>query len=362
LKEKFSILVAMMLGILVLNISCNSSRAIEQHRVDDPTGKKPSPNSPEMLTTVAPLTRTRWLAADWHSVWITESAGESWRRVLGPSKQTGLGQFTGGLSFVDNDLGYAVLDNTVWRTSDAGSTWITVSDDHLQTSNIFFQDARIGWGAGSGWTAEEEDATKPLMIGRLWCTRDGGKHWEEQPLPKVYMDTRSDRWFLNDISFSDPMNGWAVGLGEFLHTSDGGQTWKELKVHDRLERIAFANSSLGWAIWKESGEFRLTTDSGKTWRLNDKIVQNVNGQIVFVTDKVGFAIQNSVRFIRTIDGGETWETVLLENGPLSQLETASDLSVYLGRAKDGTLIAIWLLEKTGKVITVSSSDDGKTWQ
>jgi photosystem II stability/assembly factor-like uncharacterized protein len=293
-------------------------------------------------------------------VWKTRDAGKNWKKTLSADDESPPGDSSGGLTFIDSQMGFAIFDHT-FRTVDGGDTWQRVGDQRIGAHNIFFSDPANGWAAGSKSTNFTGDANQPLFTGSLWRTRDGGRHWEEQRLPQVHMDTSSDRWMLRDVFFSDSLNGWAVGSGVFLHSSDGGETWKELRIHDDLVGIAFANRDLGWAVWRESGEFRLTTDGGKTWNHNDKIVQNVNGQVVFVSDRIGFAIENAFRLIGTSDGGENWSPVTVENDPVTELQSASDFSVYLEHAKDGTLVAIWLRTWPKEVISVVSTDNGKTW-
>jgi photosystem II stability/assembly factor-like uncharacterized protein len=346
---------------------CNSGNATQATNSRDVTRDRITETEvtrerPEQFSHVQLLSRTHWVVMDFKSVWKTEDAGKSWKRTLGPAEKEEIsGDFTGGLSFVNEQTGFVVLNHKLFGTVDGGNSWTRVNDANLGASNIFFRDAMTGWAAGFDWTENPVQSQKVLYVGKLWRTRDGGRHWETLLLPTVYMDTNSDRWALRDVCFSDDLNGWAVGSGVFLHSSDGGKTWKELKIHDDLVGIAFANRDLGWAVWRESGEFRLTTDGGKTWKPNDKIVQNVNGRVVFVNERIGFAIENSVRLIGTTDGGENWESVNIENDPVAELETASDFSVYLERAKDGTLVAIWLMGRPKGVISVVSTDTGKTW-
>ncbi len=55
---------------------------------------------------------------------------------------------------------------------------------------------------------------------------------------------------LNDVYFSSPTRGWAVGdNGVIVGTRDGGNTWldENSRTTHRLEKIVF-NGSRGWAI------------------------------------------------------------------------------------------------------------------
>ena len=322
--------------------------------------KGASQERPEQLSNVQLISRTRWVVTDLKSVWKTEDAGRSWKRTLGPVEEEKSGDFSGGLSFVNEQTGFVVLDHKVFGTVDGGNSWRVLSNANLGSSNIFFVDAMSGWAAGSEWIEDPLLSRKLLYVGKLWHTQDGGKTWHDQPLPKTYMDTHADRWDLKDVYFSDARNGWAVGDGVFLHTEDAGTTWKELNIRGDFSRVTFANQDLGWAIHREFGMFELTHDGGKSWKHIEMVVQTTEVRVLFVTPRDGFAIEGTVRFLASKDGGKTWESVTPDE-LLSPLENATDLGAYLGRAKDGTLVAFWLMGKSHDVLSIASRD-GKSWE
>ncbi|MBK7814829.1 MAG: hypothetical protein IPJ52_11220 [Rhodocyclaceae bacterium] len=75
---------------------------------------------------------------------------------------------------------------------------------------------------------------------------------------------------LNDVSFVDERNGWAVGhWGVILHTTDGGETWvlsvRRLPkiVHYSQSILSTANMALPWVC----GLLMLRTeDGGASWK------------------------------------------------------------------------------------------------
>src|ERR1035437_8466761 len=75
--------------------------------------------------------------------------------------------------------------------------------------SIFFINADTGFVAG-------EDTGK----GVIQRTLDGGNTWT-----RVYISTTNLEW-VEDILFTDPANGVAVGVnGTVLTTADGGSNW-----------------------------------------------------------------------------------------------------------------------------------------
>ena len=75
---------------------------------------------------------------------------------------------------------------------------------------------------------------------------------------------------LNDVSFVDERNGWAVGhWGVILHTTDGGETWvlqRAATAEDRpLFAVHFIDGQHGIAVGLWSLMLR-TEDGGASWK------------------------------------------------------------------------------------------------
>ena len=121
------------------------------------------------------------------------------------------------VSFI-NDTGWVVartnnfsqnqLGHLVWRTTNFGSTWDTISrvypDEPFNYENfcVSFSSNRIGWCGGT--------------FGKIFKTTNGGFNWIQQQVPSI--NFRRSMWFFNDSI------GWAVGGGgQIVHTTSGGQ-------------------------------------------------------------------------------------------------------------------------------------------
>ena len=146
----------------------------------------------------------------------TTDGGVSWSWIEIPLFRGHLPDFF-KVSFI-NDTGWVVartnnfsqyqLGHLVWRTTNFGSTWDTISrvypDEPFNYENycVSFSSNRIGWCGGT--------------FGKIFKTTNGGFNWIQQQVPSI--NFRRSMWFFNDSV------GWAVGGGgQIVHTTSGGQ-------------------------------------------------------------------------------------------------------------------------------------------
>jgi photosystem II stability/assembly factor-like uncharacterized protein len=123
---------------------------------------------------------------------------------------------------------------------------------------------------------------------------------------------------LRGITFSDPLNGWAVGAGgTIVHTGSGGANWyrQESGVGQQLNAVATAATAGAPAVWTvgnrpggagTAGVIRFSADGGLTWGgQTNPVNQNLNG--IFMKDQLGgWAVGNNGTIIVTGNGGGTW--------------------------------------------------------
>jgi len=71
---------------------------------------------------------------------------------------------------------------------------------------------------------------------------------------------------VQDVSFVSADQGWALGSGELVTTTDGGASWTRLPSPPAgAGHIRFASPEVGYA-WSTSGSLWITTDGAATWR------------------------------------------------------------------------------------------------
>lgn len=200
------------------------------------------------------------------------------------------------------------------------------------------------------------------QLGKIFHTTDGGKSWEEQ---HSGIDT-----LLTAVEFVDRTHGWAVGeRGVILHSTDGGASWhaQPTGIPYPLFAVKFIDRNTGWVVghW---GTIFFTADGGKQWverslslplaergliepaalydvidpttgEVMAKAGQLLNTELIAEIQQRGISdvriredvVLNTVFFfdqahgwiggerglmLRTEDGGQTWERIMLPRPPV----------------------------------------------
>ena len=120
---------------------------------------------------------------------------------------------------------------------------------------------------------------------------------------------------ISKLHMLNSSNGWAVGNGYLLRTTDGGATWYNMLPVNPTGAY-FPTSTKGWVIGDYSetnvGSLYRTTSGGQNWTRYD--VPFNNGYIQFLDDNTGYVLEitgaamnkQSVILFKTTDGGATW--------------------------------------------------------
>jgi len=139
----------------------------------------------------------------------TEDGGDSWQRIIVPSKKELI-----HLDFNGSSHGWIVGDEgVIFATTDGGETWRAQSSGtKMPLYNVDFRDDDEGYAVGKA--------------GTILRTENGGATWE-----KVMTNFRET--FLR-VDFADDKNGWIVGYGgAILRSSDKGRTWVRQESNTR---------------------------------------------------------------------------------------------------------------------------------
>jgi len=155
-----------------------------------------------------------------------------------------------------------------WGLSAAGLALATPAGPTCQAVDGFFSHV---WGGRVqsafvhdafpwvAWTVEDG--------GRVRATQDGGTHWTFQVTPPCIQGQLRGVYFLA----ANPRTGWAVGDGgAVVHTTNAGLTWDCLPAQidpdglpAELWAVSFRDLQVGWIAGRHL--LRRTTDGGQTW-------------------------------------------------------------------------------------------------
>ncbi|CAN5634695.1 hypothetical protein BH24ACI2_BH24ACI2_02720 [soil metagenome] len=155
----------------------------------------------------------------------TDDGGETWSRILVPSKRELF-----HLDFVNSSRGWIVGDKgIILVTYDGGVNWqVQQAGTDKALYNVDFRDDKNGFAVGGK--------------GIILRTENGGETWE-------IVKTEFPNTFLR-VDFADDKNGWIVGYGgTILRSADKGKTWirQELATKENLYGL-FMTKKYGWAV------------------------------------------------------------------------------------------------------------------
>jgi photosystem II stability/assembly factor-like uncharacterized protein len=178
----------------------------------------------------------------------------------------------------------------VQSTTDGGSNWYYEgTNDMGDYFDIISQGSKKWITGGSGG------------FPRIFRSKDYAHHWE---IKSSVLTENS----IKEISFSDSLNGWAVGYnGVLLYTSDGGVKWSP----KNLFSINFASVSTPTAedvyLAGDNGEFIKSTDGGTNWQVKNTGTWRYESKIIFFSKTLGYCFAPyEGRIYKTKDAGENW--------------------------------------------------------
>jgi hypothetical protein len=255
-----------------------------------------------------------WVLRENQLLW-TADGGKSWRDI---SPGTNDQNYIIGVHFENQDQGWlasrktaddGTLSMSIYRTQNAGETWDeTLLDEfnpsdtwEIETGAFEFLDGDVGW------LALKLHSGNNFSFGRLLATEDGGRTWQERKLPLG-----------EPVIFLDAQNGWTAGgpLEQVFHTEDGGQSWTLSKdqsaediealpsnnLHSQVVEMPLGavsldslNNQIAWAIIQEG------TCSGYKPRAGEQMPP----------DEEPLECMTSSRFVKTVDGGLSWDVISL---------------------------------------------------
>ncbi|GAB1444039.1 hypothetical protein MASR2M39_28840 [Ignavibacteriales bacterium] len=216
---------------------------------------------------------------------------------------------------------------------------------------------------------DKTTAFAAATLGTVLKTTDAGLTWQT-------LKTGEDIWY-NSISVVGNDHIWVTGPNEFLVSShDGGKTWKSEKIGKiaYFYKVQFFDAKngivAGAAILSENQteaiyQMYMTSDGGKTWKLQNSSLGFFPMEMYFTSEKEGYAIVKTDektgkdRFVKTVDGGKTWKDV-------KEFAGATLSTMSFPDAKNGFVVTEVAKVTAGtpaaKLVVFNTVDGGKTWK
>ena len=169
---------------------------------------------------------------------------------------------------------------------------------------------------------------------------------------------------LNDVSFADSLNGWAVGsFGTAILSSDGGITWSQVSVGTdyELRRIHCFDSNNVLAVsFSDTAQTSIicmtSANGGSTWSSTTWSGDYYIDDVCFITPLEGWAVGAQATppwplvVLHTVDGGNSWATQ-----QAGDIGTLSRLGIHFVSADTG-----WIREESDGV-QLKTVDGGVHW-
>jgi len=195
----------------------------------------------------------------------------------------------------------------ILRTNDAGTTWDsisfnTASDTFLLTELYFFD-------AGTGFAGGTKNGNQVLLK-----TTDNGNSWTEITPNSSSID------FIRSVHFIDAQNGFATD-GIFLYkTFNGGTAWTSIATPFNMRDLFFEDMNSGLACgYNGIAVVMQTSDGGQNWNTllsaaDSNLFVSSFAKLDVVNSNVVFtAMENTAKLYRTLDGGNSWQTIVVDS-------------------------------------------------
>jgi photosystem II stability/assembly factor-like uncharacterized protein len=252
-------------------------------------------------------------SADQGHYWKIQNLSCSFNRVFFLDKNTGfaIGGQLSSLALHENGWGY------VFKTNDGCKTWEFSYEPGIMPTSLFFVNRDVGFiiipNAGRGWRTG---------LSSVYKTNDGGNNWSLCTFDSLQYDFWADYvWFLNE------QKGWIIGSNSggaaISETSNGGETWQTVWQNPdtsaqggALNSICFVNDDFGWAVGYNGCIVKYTKENG--WENRPAVTDLPLNRVFFTNEYNGWVAGGYMNdedfrtiFVKTEDGGETWEKITL---------------------------------------------------
>ncbi|MFI5094319.1 MAG: WD40/YVTN/BNR-like repeat-containing protein [Candidatus Acidiferrales bacterium] len=312
-------------------------------------------------------------------------------RMIGPTRG-GRTRASSGVPSQPNVFYVGAVNGGVWKTDDAGRTWMPIFDEQPTQSTGAIAVALSD--PNTVYVSSGEGLARPdLAVGDgIYKSTDAGKTWthlaalrDSQGIPALAVDSHdANRVFAAVLGHPYGAN---EERGIYLST-DGGQTWEkvlskgenvggsDVEIDPENPQIVYASMwELRLGPWEDANEYQGTggglfksTDGGKTWHpltsgLPKGVIQvnltiapsqpsRLYASVASARGETGMG--SEVGIYRSDDGGENWQHITTDPRPAGRIG-GGDLPMPKVDPKNPDIVYCT------STVTMKSTDGGKTW-
>ncbi len=223
------------------------------------------------------------------------------------------------LSFVNDNVGYAFMHElfgfnvALKKTSDDGNTWTEIN---LPVLGPQFLDMHF-YADGKG-VAVFRDFSDTITPTQIYQTLNDGATWEDvSPDSTVIGIGHAQGQFIDgNIGF--------LAVGQTLYTTiDGGTSWNSFPLSSYIVSMEFIDANHGTiglfdGTFSYLGSVYSTDNGGASWNGFDLTeIQSVIGEVMQISTDIAYAAPVKWgsgmhhKFFKTIDNGNTWDTIFI---------------------------------------------------
>ena len=312
----------------------------------------------------------------------TTDGGATWTQIDGPERIELISHVPGSGGVYIGQVG-SRLSPGYYLSKDGGDTWIR-SEELAFFVPIVFTSPTQGYSSGNaleflinftGYPHYPKLTFKKYVGEPLTFDPD----YADQLLfiPQA-VDALPENYRIFSIDVVDENTIWAVAFDAsvgnmvpvdhqslVLKTTDGGDNWESYAIEGAPGRVSFDihafDANTAWVTTQDNGNGQgrglfKTEDGGQTWT---EKYNHISGGVWlhFFDDQEGVAI-NRNSMSRTIDGGETWDTIAAANFPPFNED---DLTIIGSGSNTLANVDDHLWFGTNNGLVYHSADRGRNW-
>ena len=272
--------------------------------------------------------------------------------------------------FLNDQTGFAGGGFRISKTTNGGTSWTEkILPDTTSISSIRFLNSLTGYACGGRyinpyWSQQQ-----------LFKTTNGGENWLT-----IFVDngTMTNESF-NDVSAFDSLvyvtkgGGGAMStVGSMYYSQNSGavfHSFLNLTYYDEnVQKLSFINSQTGWVTTTFGTDVPVfkrkifkTTNHGLNWTMQFRDSIGLSGspvgdmEIQFINQNTGFSVYyrspTYIKFIKTTDGGSTWDSASI---PYNKYK-----ALFFADANTGWICGEYYWDS---VMIIRTTNSGSNWE